>query len=197
MWDWLRCCANCGFNWPPIDLFCERCWAEIFAQGSLQRRSEAEKIYHYWTWRAQEWKVGELIKKRKSVLLDRAHDRIASVILPAAFLRPDVVVYPTKSPGQKDHTSSWATAVARYYSVPAFEVHISGRSDYKRLSRVERQSLRKKDFVQPTDKYEGQRVLITDDVYTTGATIKAVRSALGAVRGIEVLVMAYKEYRRY
>lgn len=194
---WLRSCSRCSSSWPPIDLLCETCWRKISPSRKTRPRELFQNsitVLALWDWTPQSSDIGNMVKARKNSRFDLAHRRLAKMYLRdngEVFVGAQSLVYPTKTPGKKDHTSSLAKAFSDLLQIPATEVELMVDEGYRHQKQKERLASRRAKRIAFKNRPPGPHVMI-DDVLTTGATAKAVWRALGKPPHFKVAVLAYK-----
>lgn len=104
----------------------------------------------------------------------------------------DFVAYPPSKNGKSDHASSLALAVARKIGLPViYGIMAENVADnQKNKTIVEREKLR----YLTTEKISCKKLLIIDDIVTTGATARALSRAVGAKRSL-ALSVAYRRHQ--
>jgi predicted amidophosphoribosyltransferase len=198
----IRSCCLCGCSLPPIYFVCRWCWERLRKQSrSHTTHIERFQIHHLWTWRERTAEVGLFLKKRKR-LQDPYGDELLARLLLLEFgsilhlQASEVIVFPTKQIEVKDHGWRLAQALGKQVGLPLCPVVLEEVSNYKHLTRSERHQRRRaggNHFSLRTLK--NKRVLIIDDVVTTGATIHTVWESIGRPSQVTVLSLAYKTFR--
>lgn len=194
-------CASCSAAMQPIriDDACPRCGAPDGLHGCAEC-GRTELVFE----RARcagvfEWPLDRMIRLHKDAGELRLTDPLAKLVASAAGEWCDwaqVVVPAPTSPGAIarrgfDHGARLATAFATLTGVPALDVlRARPRRDQRGLTRESRAANARASIVPIPGAAVPARVLLLDDVFTTGSTLDAAAAALMSAGAVEVRALA-------
>lgn len=198
MYAYLCSCAICGSFLPPIYYVCEACWKDLYKESDRYLCKDLRWPVHFmWNWKTRGSAIHELLLRRKGAHILHAEYRLAQegvLCLPADLREKiDVVYYPSKRDGQRDHTFYLAREVGSILGVEICGVVIPEAINYKSFGRKKRQEARGR-VARAQIEYKAVQPLFVDDIVTTGATMEAVWKVLGRPESLQGLCLAYKTF---
>jgi predicted amidophosphoribosyltransferase len=183
MLPWLLICPGCGRAWATRRGACERCWREALRSPLLTPALVALGRY--------QGALAAIVRAAKyrpsHALLDALGTALGAVIVEgfAANAGTSIVAVPP-DPGRRrargtDHAQRLAEAVARASGLPVAGrlLRVRATQPQSRIARTQRERNVAGAIVWPPDRPRPARVILIDDVATSGATLRACRAALG------------------
>lgn len=194
-------CDRCRAELPLIDRAsaCPRCGAPDGAHGCAECGRSDLAFAHGRCAGVFEWPLDRLVRLHKDAGELRLTEPLARLAVTAAGEWVDwaqAVAPVPASPGAIarrgfDHGALLAAAFAHLTGVPAFEaLRARPRRDQRGLDRARRAANARASIVAVAGVIPPPRVLVVDDVFTTGATLDAATHALTGAGACEVRVVA-------
>lgn len=201
LYPWPLSCICCGAQELNEDVLCVKCRDRLVMQsatfGFAQRGFEMSVAAHEYAGPA-----GALVRALKYHTLKVLADDMARDMLRAAenagMPRPDMVTYVPMHWRRRqsryiNQAQVLAKAIAREFEVStdrALKRIRSGRQQ-ARISDLQLRRDNVRDAFAARHGLEGMKVLLVDDVYTTGATARECSQALRAAGAADVYLLVY------
>lgn len=214
---WFRSCPHCGSIWPPIDLFCEKCYQCLcFLKNTSDEARQPGypfPVYSVFNWSEQnKLIIGRFVHAFKRGWCAATARCFAECMLHAFPLGggPKQICFPYSKSAPSDHAWLLAHSIA-VAGGPLFEPPIplmrevkrdragkrffSGHKGVtqKRKSASDRSMIRfesvRSDGVEKFSNATSS-IIFVDDVITTGASAMAAYMALGSPKSFSVWVLA-------
>ncbi len=204
IFSYIRHCAFCHrATMDKTDLFCENCWQKLVRhrrKATFPLLIQGQRVYPLFIWSEENLILEKLLYALKGGGLSLAFDRLVTLFLFAygeEFKNYSDLVFvpvpPTLSKKFQDHAYCLAETMARKTQgeIKGLLKWVNKETSQKWLRKKERLNL-KMEKVSPIKTLEQKRIIIIDDVVTTGATIRAASEALGESINKEIWCLAYR-----
>lgn len=196
---WLRSCASCGAIWGACELYCSVCWQSLLKQKkSGQLTGENFRVRYFWPWAKHSREIEAFVRHQKQRGLFEARLRLVKDCLSEETMmeRPECLWFVRRWRETQSHGEEWARAFSCVLQRPCYPLFLNEEtSPYKKKNRQERERERK--VLAPYNpRYLQQKSWFIDDVYTTGATSRAVWVSLQKPKDFCVFTMVFKTYEK-
>ena len=200
MLSYFRNCKSCGYGifqnqLKAIDFFCQRCWFELeknkVASHTVIYKTPEVLVRPLFIWKDKESIVGDLIHGLKGGTPRNVLDRLSVEISMRSFTKESAIIVPVPSSkvGEKDHSYYIAKCISETLGFELWDGLLWKNKD------------RNQKFLNKTERFEIEmtktkilprktRVILIDDLVTTGATAIAARKAIKSLNQIEVWALA-------
>lgn len=201
LYPWPLACICCGQPDDGADVLCDDCKSQMDAQAAVYgfahgdfNSSAAAHIYA--------GPAGALVRALKYRTLSALAKDMARDMIQAAncvgMPRPDVVTYVPMHWRRRqsryiNQAQVLANAIAREWGIAADKSlkRVRACRQQARITDNERRLINVKDAFAARHGLEGKRVVLIDDVYTTGATARECAAALKAAGALKVDLLVY------
>ncbi len=200
MWSYFRNCKHCGFgffknNFTKVDLFCKDCWFLLeIAKSPLRAiffKGDGIAVRSLYVWTQERPIVGNLIHGLKGGTPINVLTRLSIEIARKFYNQENCIIVPIPSSkvGEKDHAYLIAKCIAETLDIPMWDGLIweNKTKNQKFLNKTERfRASMKKTKSLPRN----SKIILVDDLVTSGATIMAAKRAIQSLKPIEVWTLA-------
>lgn len=197
--DEMYLCAYCWYSLPITNFHMhprhnaasKHFWGRVQAQGTyaylyLEPSSVAERLIHHLKYRDMP-QLGEWLGQKCALHLRDSLFEEVDLIMP-------VPLHPKKQRKRGYNQSAcFAWGLSKVWGIEVVEgnlvrtVHTSSQTNKKRMQRFE--NVKNAFQVVRSEELVGKHVLLTDDVFTTGATLEACAMPLLAIKGVKVSIL--------
>jgi ComF family protein len=202
IFSYLRHCAFCHRSiFKKTDLFCENCWQKLFSQKRKFTAAipvQNKNIYPLFIWSDKNEILETLLYSLKKGGHEDAHKRLAReflIMYKNHFTQDNLVFVPVPSSvsNQKDHAHLLAETWAKQTnnSLESCLKWEQKPKSQKQSSKLARSGL-KMSLQKPLNCFKKSKIIIVDDVVTTGSTILAASQALCTSKTKEIWCLAYR-----
>lgn len=200
IWCGLRVCLNCGSWNPGPSGLCEFCLC-LLPEARPQTILTAKNIRVHFLF---QWVPGEsdsLSRLLRGLKGGRRREAWTFWARRFSQTRPQFenakttfIPSPSAKPCAKDHAALWTEALSAYAGgrIRAGDLRLRKEEEQKELSRLERWRTRRVVNMTGWTPPRGGRIIVGDDVLTTGTTAWRIYEALGKPRRFEVWTLAYR-----
>lgn len=192
-------CFSCGSFFQSDHLFCLKCFdLKIAKRVSLKKNTKIENHRFLISWNPGESDlISNYVYALKGVKAKEAWRYYAKDLLnyKDQFKYDFVTPIPSGHLLSK-HAKFFGQAVSHFLNIPYLEIleKDSQIKDQKKLSITERQQTQIKQCEQFTiTDLENKRILLVDDILTTGSSFKAAKRAIGPAKEVDLLTLFYRE----
>lgn len=196
----LRACCHCGWVWEQTTLLCSKCHSRLKTQLKLRVVNFGSyQVIVPLSWGIDSPLVDSLVYAQKGGMDPRASRFLAELILSqrmeyGSLEEPSILVpVPSSVPKRRDHALALTEALSELTGWPTVQLleRVSFGRSQKRLARDQRAHLKIFSLAPPSD--PTAKLILVDDVVTTGSTAAACYQSLGRPKNFEVWALAYRD----
>lgn len=198
--SYLRNCKGCGLgfgsnNFTPIDFFCDDCWLALERYKTqnhfLIYKTPSVRVRSLFIWKEKDCLVQDLIHGLKGgTPRDVIHQLTLELSKRYSVDNKTVIIpVPSSKVGESDHAKSMAEIISKDHNLELWD-----GLRWRRKTRNQKFLNKTERFVAEMILVEklpiNKRVILIDDLVTTGATAQAALKALKGLNNIEVWSLA-------
>lgn len=200
---WVRACGGCG-RWKSegIEVFCQSCLRGLFNERRLRcevielKNGKKIKLHYFYLWCPNNDKlIRQLVYALKGNWSNSAYRSVLSTPTElnslVARLKGYVIV-PSPPPigVERDHATGLGHYLAGIVGLPIAHALLRETNESQKKLNLSQRRIKKMKAI------KGQKalpkVLLVDDVVTSGSTVEAAYEALGQPPRFEVIALAYR-----